>query len=245
MGAMAAEIPAGSGSRAALCLDARTKLFLLLLSNVLLFLHCAPAIELCLVALVLVPYLLSGHTRAALTWCAVYLGMFACDQLVTPHMEASVALTVLSVLSSGLRIMVPCLIAGAYAFTTTSPSEFAAALRRLRVPDRALIPLLVVMRYFPTLRRQCREILDAMRLRGVVTGVADILRHPRACMECLLVPLLARACSTAEDLSCACLTKGADNPGLHTCVTRLSLRPCDACVMLAGVGLVALQVAVG
>ena len=231
--------------RQALRLDPRTKLFLLLLSNVLLFLHCAPAVELCLVALVLVPYLLSGHTRAALGWCGVYLGMFACDQLATPYMDRGVGLTVLSVLSSGLRIMVPCLIAGAYAFTTTAPSEFAAALRRLHVPDRALIPLLVVMRYFPTLGRQCREILDAMRLRGVVCGVSDILRRPRACMECLLVPLLARACSTAEDLSCACLTKGADNPGPHTCVTRLQLRPLDAALMAVGGGLVALQLALG
>ncbi len=226
-------------------LDARTKLFLLLLGNVLLFLHCRPALELCLVALVLVPYLMSGHLRAALAWSAVYLGMFACDQLVTPHMEANALAGVVSVLSSGLRIMVPCLIAGAYAFTTTAPSEFVAALRRMHVPERALIPLLVVMRYFPTLGRQCGEIWDAMRLRGLVRGPLDVLRHPRTSAEHLLVPLLARACQTAEDLSCACLTKGADNPGPHTCVTRLRMGLADALVMAAGVGLVALQLALG
>lgn len=231
--------------RPVLRLDARTKLFLLLLGNVLLFLHCRPALELCLVALVLVPYLLSGHLRAALAWCAVYLGMFVADQLVTPHMEASALLGVVSVLSSGLRIMVPCLIAGTYAFTTTAPSEFVAALRRMHVPERALIPLLVVMRYFPTLGQQCREIWDAMCLRGMVSAPLDVLRHPRSSAEHLLVPLLARACLTAEDLSCACLTKGADNPGPHTCVTQLRMGPADALVMVAGVGLVALQVALG
>ncbi len=238
-------MPAAPGARPRLRLDARTKLFLLLMSNVLLFLHCAPALELCLVALVLVPYLLSGHLRAALAWCAVYLGMFAADQLVTPHMQANVLFGVVSVLSSGLRIMVPCLIAGAYAFTTTSPSEFVAALRRMHVPERALIPLLVVMRYFPTLGEQCREIHDAMRLRGIALSPLDVVRHPRTSAERLLVPLLARACSTAEDLSCACLTKGADNPGPHTCVTRLRMGPADVLVMVAGVGLVAVQLALG
>lgn len=246
--ARGAAAESGGASRCSpgvLSLDPRTKLFFLLVANVLLFLHCKPAVELVIVGLVLSAYLMSGHMRAALAWCAVYLGMFACDQLCTPIAEANFALRVASVLSGSLRIMVPCLIAGAYAFTTTSPSEFAAALRRLRVPEGGVIPVLVVMRYFPTLRRELSDIADAMRLRGIGTSPRDVLAHPRSSVEHVLVPLLASASSTAEDLSQACLTKGADNPGPRTCLTRLRLRAPDVLYMVAAVALLALQVALG
>lgn len=222
-------------------LDPRAKLFLLLLSNVFMFVHCTPAIELALVALVMSAYVLSPRRRTALAWCAAYLALFAGDQLVTPIAFESSALTAVSALCSGLRIMVPCLMAGAYAFTTTRPSELVAALRRMHVPEGVIIPVLVVIRYFPTLRQECRNISDAMRLRGIGTSPLELLAHPRASVEHVLVPLLASASTTADDLSMACLTKGADNPGPHTCATEVRLRPVDAAYVLVGTGLLGVQ----
>lgn len=227
----------------ALRLDPRTKLCFLLLANVLLFLHCAPVIELALVGVVLVAYLLSEKRHSAVTWCAVYLGMWAIDQLTTPVAQLNPVLGVLSVLSSSLRIMVPCLISGAYAFTTTRPSELVAALRAMHVPEQVIIPVLVVIRYFPTLRQECANISDAMRLRGIGTSPRELLAHPRSSVEHVLVPLLASASTTAEELSMACLTKGADNPGPHTCATPLHLRAVDAAFATASVGLLVLQIA--
>lgn len=227
--------------RARLALDPRTKLFLLLLSNVLLFVHCPPAMELALVGLIASAYLLSPRWRTGVVWCAVYLGMFAADQLVTPVAERSAALTAVSVLSSGLRIMVPCLIAGAFAFTTTRPSELVAGLRRMHAPEGLVIPVLVVIRYFPTLRQECVDISDAMRMRRIGTSPLQLLAHPRASVEHVLVPLLASASVTAEDLSKACLTKGADNPGPHTCATQIGFRAMDASYAVLGLGLLAVQ----
>lgn len=226
---------------AVLWLDPRTKLCFLLMANVLLFLHCAPLVELALVGLVLSAYLLSEKRRSAMAWCAVYVGMWAVDQLATPVAELRPVLRTLSMLSSALRIMVPCLIAGAYAFTTTRPSELVAALRRMHVPEQVIIPVLVVIRYFPTLRQECANIADAMRLRGIATSPREVLAHPRSSVEHVLVPLLASASTTAEELSMACLTKGADNPGPHACATPIGMRGIDVAYIVGCVALLGLQ----
>ena len=231
------------GNRWALWLDPRTKPCFLLMANVLMFLHCAPLVELALVGLVLSAYLLSHRRRTALVWSAVYVGTWAVDQLTTPIAELSPVLGVLSALSSGLRIMVPCLISGAYAFTTTRPSELVAALRRMRVPEQVIIPVLVVIRYFPTLRQERANISDAMRMRGIGTSPQALLAHPRSSVERVLVPLLASASTTAEELSIACLTKGADSPGPHTCATPIGMRGIDAAYAAGCLALLGLQVA--
>ena len=62
----------------------------------------------------------------------------------------------------GIRMLLPCLITGAFAFTTTSPGEFTAALRRMHVPEAVIIPCIVVIRFFPTLREDYRHIRNAM-----------------------------------------------------------------------------------
>ncbi|MGE8596880.1 energy-coupling factor transporter transmembrane component T [Bifidobacterium bifidum] len=62
-------------------------------------------------------------------------------------------------------MMMPCFITGAYAFSTTRVSEFVCALRRMRVPESAAIPCMVVIRFFPTIGRDYRRIRDAMALR--------------------------------------------------------------------------------
>lgn len=226
-------------------LDPRSKLALLLVSNVFLFMRLGPVLEVAFIGLVMVAYLTSGHLRAALRWLGIYLVLLGIDVFMVPIADRSPVLTVVAALASGIRIMVPCLITGAYAFTTTRPSEFAAALRRMRVPERWIIPVVVVIRYFPTLRHQCQDILDAMRLRGIGGTPVAMLRHPRASVEHILVPLLASAVSTAEDLSVACLTKGIENPGRHTCATSIELRPVDGAFVAAAVALLVARFLLG
>ncbi len=222
-------------------LDPRTKLFLLLMTNVFMFLHSRPTCELALVGLIAVCYLPSGHLRAALRWIAVYLVLFAIDHGVTPMIEPGGALAIVAGFVTSFRFMTPCMMAGAFAFTTTRPSELVAAMRRMRVPERWTIPVVVVMRYFPTLRRQCRDILDAMSLRGIAVTPAAMLRHPGATVEHVLVPVLASATMTSDDLAVAAITKGIENPGPHSTATVIGFAARDAAVLLAGLAILAAQ----
>ena len=87
----------------------------------------------------------------------------------------------------------PCLIAGIYAFTTTTASQFVCALRRMRIPETIVIPCVVCIRFFPTIHDDYHQIRDAMALRGIAQGTFALLRHPAQSLEYILMPLLMNA----------------------------------------------------
>lgn len=145
---------------------------------------------------------------------------------------ASVWIHAAGLLSVGLRMMLPCLITGAYAFTTTSVSEFVTAMRRLRVPEAVVIPCMVVIRFFPTIAHDYRRIREAMALRGIAAGRFALVRHPAQSLEFILVPLLMNATVVSRDLSVAALTKGLGVRGEHTCMTTIRMRWYDWLWML-------------
>ena len=132
----------------------------------------------------------------------------------------------------GIRMLLPCLITGAFAFTTTSPGEFTAALRRMHVPEAVIIPCIVVIRFFPTLREDYRHIRNAMALRGIPSGGGSPLRHPAQSLEYIIVPLLMNATVVAQDLSVAAMTKGLGNPGRHTSMTDIRIGIPDWAIMI-------------
>ena len=99
----------------------------------------------------------------------------------------------LGLLCVGIRMMMPCLIAGIYAFTTTTASQFVCALRRMRIPETIVIPCVVCIRFFPTIHDDYHQIRDAMALRGIAQGTFALLRHPAQSLEYILMPLLMNA----------------------------------------------------
>ena len=212
-------------------LDPRTKLYLLLVANLLLFFHVNTHTEVMLVALFLALQLASGRIRMAVRFAVLYAVLLMIGALV-PAESGNVWLQFAALLSAGLRMMLPCFITGAYAFTTTSASELVCAMRRMRVPESIVIPCVVVIRFFPTIAEDYRQIRNAMALRGIASGGAALLRHPAQSLEYILIPLLMNATIVAQDLSVAALTKGLGHPGTHTSRTEISMRLADWLVML-------------
>ena len=215
----AASRPARRASR--LRLDPRTKLFLLLESNLLLFCHVTTQTEALLTGLFLLLLFLSGRIRSGLRFALIY-GVLLALSLIEPPVEGPAAwLAVIPMLAVGIRMLLPCLITGALAFTTTSPGEFTAALRRMHVPEAIVIPCIVVIRFFPTLREDYRHIRNAMALRGIPSGNGSMLRHPAQSLEYIIVPLLMNATVVAQDLAAAAMTKGLGALGRHTSMAEL------------------------
>lgn len=222
---------------AAVILDPRAKLYLLLLANMLLFFHADARAEALLTALFLTPLFLAGRWRMGLRLTACYavllgLGLLSDAATLDTAGGASGAASasgsgadawihVVGLFSVGLRMMMPCFITGAYAFSTTRVSEFVCALRRMRVPESAAIPCMVVIRFFPTIGRDYRRTRDAMALRGLASGRLALLRYPAQSLEFVLVPLLMNTTIVSRDLSVAALTKGLGRFGRHTCITEI------------------------
>lgn len=231
-------------------LDPRAKLWLLLLANLLLFFHVDARGEAVLVAMFLVPLFVAGLWRAGLRLGILYvvllaLGVWSDTVTFDGASGASGAVRgvataegpeawvhVVALLSVGIRMMLPCIITGVYAFSTTPVSAFVCAMRRLRVPEAVAVPCMVVIRFFPTLVRDYRQIRDAMALRGVLSGRLAMVRHPARALEYVMIPLLMNATIVSQDLSVAALTKGLGMPGVHTSMVDVRMRWFDWAAMV-------------
>lgn len=208
-------------------MDPRAKLYLLLLANLMLFFHVGTGAEAVAVSLFLLLFFLSGRIRSGIRLAVLYFGLLAIDLWAVPHAGKGILMNFLSLISVGVRMMLPCIITGAYAFTTTTVGELTCALRRMHVPESVIIPCAVVVRFFPTVKEDYRQIRAAMALRGIAEGKAALLRHPTESLEYILMPLLMNGNNVAQDLSVAALTKGIGLPGTHTCMVELKLTVWD------------------
>ncbi|WP_169240893.1 energy-coupling factor transporter transmembrane component T [Bifidobacterium olomucense] len=213
-------------------LDPRTKLFLLLAANLMLFFHVSVITQLIMVVLFLMPLAVAGRWKMTLNFALTYailtgLGFLDPEAMGLPWLH------VVSALAVGCTMMLPCFITGAYAFTTTSPSAFICAMRRMHASESVVIPCVVVIRFFPTIAEDYRQIRNAMALRGIAAGGWGLVRHPAQLLEYILIPLLMNATNVAQDLSVAALTKGLGRKGEHTSRTVIRMRIVDWLMMIA------------
>ena len=164
-------------------IDPRAKLYLLVLANLMLFFHVGTAAEAVSTSLFLLLFFLSGRVRSGLRLSVIYFGLLALELWVVPRAGEGILTNFLSLLSVGIRMMLPCIITGAYAFSTTTMGELTSALRRMHIPESIIIPCAVVVRFFPTVREDYHQIRDAMALRGIAEGKLALLRHPMQSLE--------------------------------------------------------------
>ncbi|WP_122643234.1 energy-coupling factor transporter transmembrane component T [Luxibacter massiliensis] len=95
---------------------------------------------------------------------------------------------------------------------TTPPGKLAAFLSRIHTPTPMILGLLVVFRFFPTMKAELRSVWQSMRNRGL-TAPAQLASHPAASCEYVLVPLLLRCLQIADQLSVSAVARGAERPG--------------------------------
>lgn len=95
---------------------------------------------------------------------------------------------------------------------TTPPGEFSAFLSRVHTPTSVILGLLVIFRFFPTMKSELKCVWLSMRNRGL-TAPIQIVRHPMASCEYVLVPLLLRCLQIADQLSVSAVARGAERPG--------------------------------
>ncbi len=207
-------------------LDPRCKLFMLLVGNLLLFFHVNLMTEVVLMVLFLVPFMLSARFKGAIKFGVIYLILSAADMWLIPAADG-VVLSFISLLAVGIRMMLPCIVTGAYAFSTTSVSEFVCALRKMKVPEAVVIPCMVVVRFFPTVKEDYRQIRNSMELRGIGGTAFNAVCHPMRRLEYVVIPLLMNSNNVAQDLSVAALTKGLGIEWEHTSMTQIRMSTLD------------------
>ena len=118
---------------------------------------------------------------------------------------------------------------------TTPPGMLSAFLSRLRMPTPFILGLLVVFRFFPTMRAELKGVGMSMKNRGL-TAAGQLLAHPVQSMEYVLVPFLLRVLQLADQLSVSAVARGAERPGVRGAGLYRSSRMCDSHGFLFGFG---------
>ena len=95
---------------------------------------------------------------------------------------------------------------------TTPPGELAAFLSKIKMPASCILGLLVMFRFFPTMKTELKSVGLSMRNRGL-TAPSQLFLHPLASCEYVLVPCLLRCLQIADQLSVSAVARGAEYPG--------------------------------
>ena len=208
---------------ATLHLDPRTKLYLLIVGNVALFLAPSLLYEIALVVCVVILGILVGAKRCTVRMAAVYAGLVVLHIIGTNYLTGTLQIAIVT-FTVFIRKIFPCAMLGGILVSTTRVNEFLSAMNKAHVPKKVVIPLAVMLRYLPTIREDWHFIKDAMRLRDVSPSLKGLISHPGMTIECLYSPLLMAASKAADELAIASVTRGIENPHTRTCLIQIRFR---------------------
>jgi energy-coupling factor transport system permease protein len=106
--------------------------------------------------------------------------------------------------------MTPVFIA-AWNLMTTSPGSISAFLSKIHAPAGLILGMLVIFRFFPTMRAELRGLRESMYNRGLLS-ITQMLRHPLAAFEYILIPMLLHCLQIADQLAISALSRGIEAP---------------------------------
>ena len=212
-------------NKAVIPTDPRTKLFLTVTVSTIMITGGTGGfmnlVRPCLMACPIVFLLLSRKWVAAARFAVTYAILFALELTVLPLLTG----TWNFILGAAVGIythMLPGFIMGYYLVSTTTVSEFVAAMEKMHIPQKIVIPMSVVFRFFPTVKEEYAAIRDAMKMRGITT-----LRSPMKMLEYRVVPLMMSIAKIGEELSAAALTRGLGAPQKRTNICKIGFGPLD------------------
>ena len=207
-------------------LDPRTKLFLLIIiSTVMISGEISgnaiyPRLLLAMIPFVL---LLTCKRRKTAFLYALLFTIAWCAEAFLVYSTNGI-LNILVVMLSGLVTrFFPCAVMGYYLVASTKVSEFMAAMERMYISPKIIIPMSVMFRFFPTVAEESHSINDAMRMRNI--GLAT---NPMLLLEYRLVPLLMSVVKIGDELSASALTRGLGSPVKRTNMCAIGFRAWDA-----------------
>jgi energy-coupling factor transport system permease protein len=214
---------AEDGTVVRLALDPRTKLAVLLLVSIFVLTSPDLVTEAAGIGLVALTVLAMGSTRSFINTVLVYAGMLA-GLYLCALFPNNIVLAILSMILICFRKIAPTLFFAGGMIATTKVGELVSAMQKLRVPKAIVITFAVTLRFFPTAKEEFASIKDAMRLRGIGVSAGNVLTRPLTVMECVLVPMMMRCATIAEELSAAAVTRGIESGGRRTSINELRMR---------------------
>lgn len=181
----------------------------------------------CLCLLPLLLLLSSKNYKSASLYILIYGTAYFANVLFAEKTSGILYFLVLAI-SGILTKFMPSIMMGLYVVSTTTVSEFTAAMQRMHISEKLIIPLSVMFRLFPTIADEFTSINAAMRMRGVSLGG----KHWSKMLEYRLIPLLTCSVQIGNELSAAALTRGLGGEVKRTNVCEIGFHVQDVIIMM-------------
>lgn len=221
-------------------LDPRTKLLILAVTSICVFINESIAIECIFVFVPLLLLFLARELKRVIRYAALFLLLLSVQLIFVPCLSVTVG-GIVYMFTVYIRKLIPCVMLGSYLISTTKVSSFLAAVSRFHLPKGFTIALSVTLRYFPTMGEEWHSIRDAMALRGISASAGALLAHPLKTMEYVYVPMLISASRISDEISQAAITRGIDHVGKRSCLEEIRFSIWDFLVGITYISIVALM----
>ncbi len=218
--------------RVLLKLDPRTKLLLIIMINALYYMG-GDYIYVSIASLFAIFLIFcSGHIKIAIHACILFAFVEALSAAL-PLLPIEFVSTIGTAFTS-ILVFYPTILYGILFIGTINISESIAAFSRWRIPQAVLIPIIVVVRFIPTLYSEMQNIRASMTLRGRSSNLFTKIMN-------IYVPLLFSSVRTSESLTIAAMTKGMGLNKHSTIMRDSRLRVFDYFVLAVMVALITLR----
>ena len=214
------------GEKGVLKIDPRTKIILMILGNVAIFLAFSVQMKISLIIFYLIFGFLCGAYKSPIKISLGYFGLILVEYLGGIYLSGTLTLMIIT-FSQFVKMILPCALLASIMISKTKVSEFMGALNKMRVSKKVIIPLTVMIRYFPVVFEDWKNIKDSMRMRDVSPTFLGFLKNPSDTIECIYVPMLMSASKVSDELSAAAITRGIENPNPRTCMVKMKIKFCD------------------
>jgi energy-coupling factor transport system permease protein len=216
-----------------LVLDPRTKLFVMI--TLVVFALGGTGSDIAAVrygttAVSILPLILlmtAKQYKKAAVFGLLYASIKSAEVFLVPHITGA-ALSIIGLCCLIFVRLMPGLIMGAYMLSSTTVSEFIAAMHRMHIPQQITIPLSVMFRFFPTVLEEFTAINTAMKMRDIRIGG----RNAGKFIEYRLVPLMVCSVNIGSELSAAALTRGLGTKVRRTNICKIGFHMQDLTVLL-------------
>lgn len=206
--------------RLGILLDPRTKLLMLItITTLLLGTGNKGIMNIIKPLLSVIPFLLlltEKKFKTAIKYLILYVLCFVVQYIALYSIEGIPSFILLA-LCSTMTMFAPGIMMGAFLLSSTSVSEFIAAMQKMHISEKIVIPLAVIFRFIPTIKQEYQAINDAMKMRGI--GFSR--RNPLLIIEYRLIPLIFSVIKIGDELSAAAITRGLGAPIKRTNVCKI------------------------
>ncbi len=179
--------------------------------------------------------MLSGEVKLALKWLILMVVFLLISRLASfgPPMLVSMW----AILTISLQFILPVVAYVLLLMKSTSVEDISTVLSKFCTPQFLAIPVLVAVRFIPTIGEEYKYIRNAMVFRGIAIGPKNILKHPIMTMEYIYVPLLFSLVRIGEELTMSSLTRGLGLYKKHTVMREMRLKFFDYMIIAVYIAL--------